>query len=141
MIKIFNISLKDPRQQKEIDGIVGASFSWMERIKRGGIGSPRSFMTECSPAIASHMKSNTYRNACNVELRPKGVIIRFRSMLDTYALVIPYRSLTIYQNGGQWSFHAAGEFIKMQPESDSRSNRSFMLKLMALRAAQDAVLV
>ena len=40
-------------------------------------------------------------NTCNIELRPKGIIVRFRSLLETYGLIIPYYKLKIYKGKSQ----------------------------------------
>jgi hypothetical protein len=127
---LFNISQKNPRQDREIDALVGSSFSFVKRIRMGGIGSPRLLINESSPQISSRIESTEDRKMCNVELRPQGIILRFNSKLTTYAWVIPYRLLSIYQNGSQWSIHAAGNFVKVFPEGSPDLKRQFMQKLI-----------
>jgi len=72
-------------------------------------------------------------NCCNVELRPKGIIIRFRSLLETFALVIPYYKLSIYK--GEAAIHsifADHHFIKVR--SDTMAIKKFFRKLMDYKA-------
>ena len=40
-------------------------------------------------------------DSCSIELRPKGIIVRFRSLLETYGLIIPYYKLKIYKGQAQ----------------------------------------
>ena len=48
---LYNISYKDPKIEREINELVGKSYSLIENLKKGGIGSPKLFITRCSAAI------------------------------------------------------------------------------------------
>ena len=68
------------------------------------------------------------RNTCNVELRPQGVIVRFRSILETYAWVIPFYMLSTFQNSdGSITLHAGEHYLKLYPETTAKT---FMRKLI-----------
>jgi len=97
----------------ELDQQVGRSFSFSERWKMRGIGSPRMMIYEASPEIQRILDKDADVNYCNAELRTQGIIIRFQSKLETYGFIIPYYRLVFYQNGSSWSFHAAGMFLKV----------------------------
>jgi hypothetical protein len=57
-------------------------------------------------------------NTCNIELRPKGIILRFRSLLETYGLVIPYYKLKIYKGKSQeYSVYLDQYFVKIRADS------------------------
>ena len=65
------------------------TFSLKERWAKGGIGSSKLVIGQSSMDIHNLLVLDNNRNTCNIELRPKGIILRFRSLLETYALVIP----------------------------------------------------
>lgn len=87
---LLNISYNDPKQKKRIDEAVGKTFSLKERWRLSGIGSEKLIITSSSIDIHNLLMLDKNINSCNVELRPKGIIVRFRSLLETYGLIIPY---------------------------------------------------
>ncbi|MEQ8323776.1 MAG: hypothetical protein RIC15_02185 [Vicingaceae bacterium] len=95
---LVNVSYNDKELIRKIDDSVGRQFSLIDRIKMGGNGSPKLFISGSSPEIAHLLSMDKYTNTCNIELRPNGLILRFRSLLETYGLVIPYFKLTVYKN-------------------------------------------
>jgi hypothetical protein len=76
---LFNISNKNLKTEKQINDLVGKPFSLIENLKRGGIGSPKLFITRCSAAIYDLLHVNESVKFCNIEIRPKGSIIGFQS--------------------------------------------------------------
>lgn len=98
---LVNVSYNNPEIKKKIDTEVGLPFSFFERIKSGGIGIGHLIITSSSLEIQNILALDKYRNKCNIELRPNGIIIGFRSLLESYALVIPYWKLTIYKGDSQ----------------------------------------
>ena len=87
---LLNVSYNDPKIKKQINSEVGAPFSLRERWKLGGIGSSKLKITHASIDIHNLLVLDNNNNSCNIELRPKGIIVRFRSLLETYGLIIPY---------------------------------------------------
>jgi hypothetical protein len=58
-------------------------------------------------------------NSCNVELRPKGIIVRFRSLLETYGLIIPYFKLKLYKGKShEYSIYLDQYFVKVLANSN-----------------------
>lgn len=92
---LLNVSYNNKDINRQIDHAVGKAYSWRERIRLGGIGSPPLEITEASREIRELLDLDQNRNLCYIELRPKGIVIRFRSILETYALVIPYDKLEL----------------------------------------------
>ncbi len=47
----FQHSYKDPKIERQINELVGMPYSILERFAKGGIGSPKLFITRCSSEI------------------------------------------------------------------------------------------
>ena len=117
---LLNISYNDPKQKKEIDNIVGKPFSLQNRWKMGGIGSGKLFINSSSIEIHNLLILDNNINTCNIEMRPKGVIVRFRSLLETYGLIIPYFKLKLYKGKSKiYSIYKDQYYIKVKAEKPS----------------------
>lgn len=117
-----------------MDALVGKPFTIRERFKMDGIGSPRLFIAEASIQINNLLLLDNNRNYCNIEMRPKGIIIGFRSLLESYALVIPYYKLVIYKGDTQiYSLHIDTYFIKTETRQNGKAIHKFMKKLLAAK--------
>ena len=98
---LLNVSYNDQKIKEQIDREVGSPFSLRERWKLGGIGSSKLAITYSSIDIHNLLVLDNNNNTCSIELRPKGIIVRFRSLLETYGLIIPYYKLKIYKGQAQ----------------------------------------
>ena len=124
-----NVSYNRPKIKAEIDDAVGKAFTLMERIKMGGIGSGKLIITTSSKQIHNLMILDSYRNVCSIELRPKGIILNFRSILETYGLIIPYYKLKIYKGKSEeYSIYADDYFVKV--EAKEKRVHQFMKRIM-----------
>lgn len=94
---LLNISYNRPEITEKIRREVGPPFTLLQRIKLKGTGSPRLHITSSSIDIHNLLILDNNTNACNVEMRPNGIIIMFRSLLETYGLIIPYYKLHLYK--------------------------------------------
>ena len=126
---LYNISYKDPKIEREINELVDKSYSLIENLKKGGIGSPKLFITRCSAAIYDLLHVNNTMKFCNIELRPKGIIIGFQSRLDVYALVIPYYKLVLFKPGNTITFHIDQHYISVDCSKNSKGVQKFINKL------------
>jgi len=125
---LVNVSYNDPSLTERIDEEVGKPFTLKERFKLGGIGSPKLFITSCSIDIHNLLILDNNLNTCNIEIRPTGIIIRFRSLLETFALVIPFYKLKIYKGQArEYSLYRDHYFIKVKADEKVHS---FMRKLI-----------
>ena len=130
---LANVSYSNKELDKKITEGVGKPFTLKERWKLGGIGSPKLSITATSVEIGNLLKLDNNLNTCNIELRPKGIILRFRSLLETYALIIPYYKLTIYKGDAQiYSIYKDHYFIKVK--SDTKAIKQFFKKMMDYKA-------
>ncbi|HDZ13694.1 hypothetical protein LCGC14_0703270 [marine sediment metagenome] len=130
---LVNVSYNNKEITRKVDAEVGKPFTLKERWNMGGIGSPRLFITETSIEIRNLLILDNNRDQCNVELRPKGIIVRFRSLLETFALVIPFYKLTVYKGDlAIYSIYRDHYFIKVQ--ADTKAVQKFFRKLLDFKA-------
>jgi len=130
---LLNVSYNDKKITKKIDEAVGKPLSIKERFALGGIGSPKLQITEASIDIYNLLILDSSTNTCNVEIRPNGIIVRFRSRLETYGLIIPYYKLNVYKGDiGIYSIYMDHYFIKVR--SDTKAIQRFFRKLLDHRA-------
>jgi len=131
---LLNVSYDDPKIKEKIDVAVGKPFSLKERLVKGGIGSPKLVINQSSIDIHNLLVLDNNLNTCNLELRPKGIIVRFRSLLETYAMVIPYYKLSIYKGKArEYSIHKDKQFVKVI--ADTKAAFNFFSKISAEKAA------
>jgi len=129
---LVNNSYNEPKVREAINDLVGPPFKLTERWKMGGIGSPKLIINQTSVEIHSLLALDHNRNSCNIELRPKGIILRFRSLLETYALVIPYSKLQLYTGkASEYSIYMDHYFVKIMAYSPTHK---FFRKVMAQKA-------
>jgi hypothetical protein len=132
---LLNVSYNNPEIRKKIDAEVGAPYSFLERIKQRGIGIGHLIITSSSSEIQKLLTLDKYRNKCNIELRPNGIIIGFRSLLESYALVIPYWKLTLYKGKAEeYSLYRDTYFIKI--EAKNKNVHQFIKRILTEKEKQ-----
>lgn len=132
---LYNVSYNNKKIDREISEEVGAVLTLKERWKLKGSGSPKLFITSCSIQIHNLLVLDNNANSCNVEIREKGIIVRFRSLLETFALPIPFHKLTIYKGRAQeYSIHKDNYFVKLK--ADHKRIHKFFDKLSQLKSDQ-----
>lgn len=130
---LANVSYNNKVQRQEIDAIVGKPYPLLQRIKLGGVGSPKLYVTSSSKEIEGLFVLDHNDNTCNIELRPNGIILRFRSLLETYALVIPYYKLTLFK-GTSEAYSVHFEHHKVYVSAKQEAVRLFFKKIQQLKA-------
>ena len=130
---LLNVSYNNPEITRKIDSEVGKPFTLRQRWVLGGIGSPKLFITTTSKEIRNLLILDNNIDSCNIELRPKGIILRFRSLLETYALVIPFYKLVIYKGDlGIYSVYRDHYFVKVK--ADTKAIQKFFKKILNFKA-------
>ena len=130
---LLNVSYNNKEITEKVDAEVGKPFTLKQRWSLGGIGSPKLSITAASTEIRNLLILDNNLNTCNIELRPKGIILRFRSLLETYALVIPYYKLTIYKGDlAIYSVFRDHYFVKVK--ADTKAIQKFFKKLLDYKA-------
>ena len=128
-----NISYNRPAIKAKIDVEVGKTFTLVERMRLKGIGSPKLHITATSIDIQNLLILDNNAKTCNIEMRPNGIIVMFRSILETYALIIPYYKLTLYKGKAEeYSIYRDHYFIKVK--ADSPDIHKFFRKVIDYKA-------
>ena len=130
-----NISYKNHEIKREVENLVGKSFGWIERWRMGGIGSQRMLVLASSEAIEKLLAVNNHQRFCSIELRPKGVILAFRSRLDTYGLIIPYRNLGLFKSDESLRVYSGSHFIQLDLSKTNHSTHRFLSRLMTYKSS------
>lgn len=129
---LVNVSYNNKAVTRKVDEAVGKPFPLKDRWKMGGIGSPKLMITETSITIHNLLILDNNTNCCSIEMRPSGIIIGFRSLLESYALVIPYYKLAIYKGDlGVYSIYKDHYFIKVK--ADTKAIQKYFRKLLDYR--------
>lgn len=134
---LLNDSYNHKEVNRKINEAVGKSYNLIERIKMKGNGSPRLEIVECSDEISKLLSLDNNFNWCYIELRPKGIIIRFRSLLETYAFVIPFWKLVIYKSDSdRFTLYHDDKFIrvKLKTKGDSK----FLKRLIDIKSNEQS---
>jgi len=130
---LVNASYNNLEIDRKIDSLVGKPFTLKQRWTMKGIGSPKLYITSASLQIRNLLLLDNNLDSCNIELRPDGIILRFRSLLETYALVIPYYKLTLYKGDlGIYSVYMDHHFVKVR--ADTKAIQRFFVKLLGYKA-------
>ena len=130
---LLNVSYNNKEITKKLDDAVGRPFTLRERLALDGIGSPKLFIVDSSIEIKNLLILDNNTNTCTIELRPKGIIIRFRALLETFGLVVPYYKFTLYKTDfGLYTIYRDQYFVKIK--SDTKAVQKFFTKLLGHRA-------
>ena len=130
---LLNVSYNEVEVKKSIEAAVGKPYPLRDRWKMGGVGSSKLLISATSIDIHNLLILDNNRNTCNVELRPKGIILRFRSLLETYALIIPYYKLTLYKGKAEeYSIYKDQQFVKIVAKT--MGTHKFFSKISAEKA-------
>ncbi|XLS28451.1 hypothetical protein ACJD0Z_14735 [Flavobacteriaceae bacterium M23B6Z8] len=125
---LLNISYNEPDVTKKINAEVGKPFTIRERLRFGGVGSPKLHITTSSIDIHNLLVLDNNADTCNIEMRPKGIIVRFRSLLETFALVIPFYKLSLYKgDAAEYSIYRDHYFVKVRAD---KKVHAFMKKVL-----------
>lgn len=107
----------------------------IDRIKMKGSGSQRFKITRADPEIENKIGAIQGDMFCNIELRKRGLVLYFRSRIETYALALPYFTVSIVKNNDELTIYSRKYRITMKPGNNARFDRKFYLKLLKLKEA------
>jgi hypothetical protein len=137
---LLNVSYNDREISQKIDRELGKPFTLRERFRMGGIGSPKLILKETSLQISNLMNLDNNRNVCNIEMRPKGIIIGFRSRLDVYNLIVPYYKLVIFKGESEtYTLYKDHHFFRIMAKPQDKSVHRFIKKILEAKAKATSI--
>ena len=129
---IYNRTYFDNDDAKEINNILGNSFSFLQNLKFRGIGSSRFIIDSVSKKLFHTINEVSDINYCSIELRPNGILVNITQQINLFSWVIPYYKLVIF-NSNTFSIHANGSYIKMVKDKNYTNNKNFISKMLKLK--------
>ncbi|WP_178988619.1 hypothetical protein [Winogradskyella schleiferi] len=133
---LLETTYHDPKHKQIIKDIIGNSFSLVQKLKLGGVGSKRMIIDDVSPNMKSMMNKVSDVNYANIEMRPKGILVMINKGLKNFTWVIPYYQLVIYKTSGS-SIHAQGRFVRFRNSKTFKENKKFFDKLLNEKVKYD----
>jgi hypothetical protein len=130
---LLNDSYNHKEVNRKIIQAVGKPYGLIERLKMKGIGSPRLIIEASSTQIEQLLNLDNNANWCFIEMRPEGIIIRFRSLLETFALVIPYWKLVVYKTDASvYTIYKDEFFVRISVRT--AGDHKFMQRISQVKA-------
>lgn len=133
---ILDTTYTDKNNDQIINDLVGKPYSIFQSFKMKGIGSKRMIIEDASPNFKPYLNTVSDVNYANLELRPKGLLIRINKGLQNFTWVIPFYHLVIYKTNGS-SIHAQGKFVHFRNNNTFKENKAFFKKLLDLKVAYE----
>lgn len=123
-------SCNETKNKKKIEKAVGKPCTIADRVKIGGVHSPKMDIVSSSVQLHNLLILNkAISTSCTIELRPGGIILRFYAILDKYLLVIPYHKLSIHKiNTNIYAIHKDDYHLKIDVRSEE--GRDFIKKIL-----------
>jgi len=131
---ILNITYPTPQQKRDTEKVVGPSYSFMERIKMGGIGTSKLVIMEATDEIHKLLTLTSDTTYCHLECRKAGLVVGFQTTMRIYTWLIPYRQLSVYYNSGQMTVYGPKNSIKVKAPFNGTIDKKFVRKLLALKS-------
>ncbi len=133
MIQNITYNLKEVKEA--IKEEVGKPLSLIRRIRMGGNGSQRFVIAEAFNNLEILLGPDHGTRFCNIELRDKGIIMHFRSRLETYAWTVPYRLLSVFKtDDSSFSIFSGAEFVRLKAAHNSKLNHQFLNKMLEFKS-------
>lgn len=110
---IYNTTYRNDHDIYLINQTVGKPFSFIKRLKMGGIGSKRMFIAAFSSDFEMCKTVSQETQFGFIELRPKGILVLINKQLQNFTWPIPYSDLKVeYQQ--DLRFSANGNFVEFK---------------------------
>lgn len=129
---ILNTTYTNKENEATINNLVGSPYTFLKKLQMKGIGSGRMIIDKVSPKLERALLNGPDINYANIELRPKGILVRITRRLDNFTWIIPYYQLYTYMTNGL-SIHGQGEFLHFRNDRFYKSNKSFIKKMLDLK--------
>lgn len=133
---ILDSTHPDKKHKQIIEDLVGKRFTFLQSLKRSGVGSKRMIISDVSPNMQQYLNLVDDINYANIEMRTSGILIYINKGLKNYTWIIPYYQLVIYKTKGT-SIHAQGKFIHFKNNKTFKENKAFFDKLLEEKVKYD----
>ena len=133
---ILDFTHPDKEHRQIINDLIGKSYSFIESIKMGGVGSKRMIIEETSPNMKQYLNLVSDINYSNIEMRSGGILVYINKGLKNFTWIIPYYQLVIYKTNGT-SIHAQGKFVHFENNKTFKENKPFLNKLLDAKVKYD----
>ncbi|MCB9245811.1 MAG: hypothetical protein H6606_05220 [Flavobacteriales bacterium] len=130
----FNNTRFDRVLEQEVDQLLGKRFGLMYKLKNGSVGSEPFIVQAWKGDFNFDPESKDYDRKCNMELRPKGIIVHYRKQMSTFIWPIPFHQLTIFQSAGIITIYQNTNFLKVKPMYRRKMSSPFIRKVLEAKA-------
>lgn len=137
MQTIFTYNGTDRKVQYEIEKRVGKSFSFFDKIKMGGNGSPQLFVSALSDEIKPYFKQSADRKFVNIELRQKGLLIYLKNESNDFIVAFPYVDL-MYKISGSIVEICYSDFMLSLENKNTKNYSKFWNNFIQLYTSANA---
>lgn len=93
LMKVFNLSYNDKERLAEVYAITGKPYGLIRSLRRGGSGSVRGILQEAPLEIMKLFEGFSYQKYCNIQEMTNGIIIGFRSRLESYGIPLGFNDI------------------------------------------------
>lgn len=126
---IKNLTYNVPITKRQIDQAVGKEFSFFQSLKMGGTGSQKFVIEGASDEIIDLLQKDNSTNFAHIGLRPKGIIIRFKSYQETYGLVLSFQEIKVINEGVNLTIESPDYFVKMKTLNGAPIDLKFLNRI------------
>ena len=128
---IYNVTRTNKNTDREVDNLLGKRFGLLHKLRNGSIGSEPFIITDCSAEFGIDILSNDYDRKCNIELRPKGIIMHYRKKSSSFILPIAFSDLTISYTREKLLIHDRRLNVSLKPRVRPKKDSAFVQKMIA----------
>lgn len=125
-----NVTYNNPDIKSEINRLVGKSYPFSQRLKMKGTGSPKYLISGASNLFMEKLMLDNNLNYINIEIRPGGIIVFFRSLLETFGWIIPFNMLEIKKKDKNFELRSGMDFMIFENNLKYNSAEKFLDKIL-----------
>jgi len=125
-----NLTYNDREIKKEMETLVGKPYSIPNRLKMKGTGSPKYVIKNASDSIMDKLNMDNNLNYSSIELRPGGIIVSFRSLLETYGWILPFDKFSIKFLSGTYEIRSGKEYLIIENTLRFKTAERFLKKII-----------
>lgn len=132
---VFDLTYDNRQANLEIDKLIGKPFGVFNIKRWSGIGSERLIVKSAEGKLGDIFKENFRQNFANIEIRPKGILIRVRYRLEVFAVAIPFGQLSVFKTDPNYfSLFGGTEKITLTNYQGRSFDQKFLNKILAAKA-------